>query len=381
MKTVSKELHTKILAKQVGRTALAKELKITESQARKLIEDVRAGKIKPVEPVVVKPVAVPQPVATTSRHEAQFKEVGAAVKKRDEEVISLYKTTSMTMEEIGKKVGIGRSTVGEILKRAGVPKRGPQTASVPKVKVTEVPSDSKEEVKWVMGPTFLNIYADGQTFTASKDHANFTAAAKLCMDGKIREALDKINVAKAVKSYSKGDIKIDGETVSYKGLVVDLGITKRIIAAMNEGKPFENLVNFLEKLMLNPSYRAVQELFGFLQHNDIELTPEGDFLAFKRVNTNYTDFYTGKMDNKPGAKVSMLRNTVNEDKNQTCSSGLHVAAKSYIPKYHGGQGKIVVCRVNPKDVVSVPTDYSNSKMRVCEYIVEKDVTATFSHYK
>jgi hypothetical protein len=29
----------------------------------------------------------------------------------------------------------------------------------------------------------------------------------------------------------------------------------------------------------------------------------------------------------------------------------------------------MVCKVNPKNVVSIPADYNNSKMRVCEYEV------------
>lgn len=367
MKTVSKELKARIIAKTAGRTVVAREMGITENEARKLVDQIRSA------PVETKAVVAPK--AVDPRMEARVGSLPTAAADRDAKIIDLYKTTTKTMEEIGVEVGCSRSTVGDVLKRAGVPKRG--TKTVTKVaKVAEV----EEELKWVMGPTFINIYADGQTFTAGKDHPRFKEAADLCMAGKVRDALNIINVAKAVASYLKGDIKIEGEVVSYKGMVLDLGVAKRIIDAMNTGKPFEHMVNFLEKLMQNPSYRAVQELFGFLQHNDIELHEDGDFLAFKRVDSKYMDFYTGKMNNAPGQVVSMLRNTVNEDKDQTCSSGLHIAAKSYIPHYHGGQGRIVLCKINPQAVVSVPTDYQNAKMRVCEYTVVKDVTETFDHY-
>jgi hypothetical protein len=33
--------------------------------------------------------------------------------------------------------------------------------------------------------------------------------------------------------------------------------------------------------------------------------------------------------------------------------------------------------VHPKDFVSIPTDYSDMKARVCEYLVLKDVTELF----
>ena len=35
--------------------------------------------------------------------------------------------------------------------------------------------------------------------------------------------------------------------------------------------------------------------------------------------------------------------------------------------------KVVLCEVDPSNVVSVPIDYNNTKMRVCEYKVIKEV--------
>jgi hypothetical protein len=68
----------------------------------------------------------------------------------------------------------------------------------------------------------------------------------------------------------------------------------------------------------------------------------------------------------------MMRNQVEDDENVTCAKGLHVCSKEYLPHF-GGQN-IVACEVDPKDVVSVPLDYNNSKMRVCEYKVVGVIT-------
>ncbi|UQJ95396.1 rIIB protein [Klebsiella phage CPRSB] len=98
------------------------------------------------------------------------------------------------------------------------------------------------------------------------------------------------------------------------------------------------------------------------------------------MRDNYKDLATGKFDNSPGVTVSMPRNMVDEDKTRTCSTGLHVAAKSYLPHYGGGVGRVIQVKVDPADVVAIPVDYNNAKMRVCRYKVMIDVTYGFSHY-
>lgn len=238
----------------------------------------------------------------------------------------------------------------------------------------------KPELVWTMGANFINIVADGQTFVANNGHQNFDKARQAIFDGQIEQALNMINVKKGIEKYAQGKIKIEKEEVFYGDLKIDTGLTKRIVDAMGEGKEFKFLVNFFENLMLNPSRRAVNELFGFLEHNDIELTEDGHFLAWKRVESDYMDMYTKTIDNSPGKIVEVARNQVDEDSNRTCSAGLHVAAKSYLPHYGGGRGVIIQVKVHPRDVVSIPVDYNNAKMRCSRYEVMKDVTEGFSHY-
>ncbi len=67
----------------------------------------------------------------------------------------------------------------------------------------------------------------------------------------------------------------------------------------------------------------------------------------------------------------MPRNEVDENSEVTCSQGLHVASYSYMDHYPGE--RIVICKVNPKDVVAVPADYNNAKMRVSGYEVVGEV--------
>lgn len=261
-----------------------------------------------------------------------------------------------------------------------------QAVSKKPVEIVKVIQVAKAEpvvptvLDWTMGSNYINIIENGQTFVANSTHANFAKAKQAIFDGNVELALSLINIKRGIEKYAQGKIRIENEEVYYGDIKFDTGLTKRIITSMADGKDFKFLVNFFENLMLNPSRRAVYELFGFLEHNDIELTEDGCFLAWKRVNSNYTDMYTGKINNGLGKIVSVSRNLVDEDSKVTCSHGLHVAAKSYLPHYGGGRGIIIQCKVNPRDVVAIPEDYNNSKMRCCSYEVMKNVTKGFSHY-
>ena len=140
---------------------------------------------------------------------------------------------------------------------------------------------------------------------------------------------------------------------------------------VNEELPLDPLINFWKKLRNNPLETAREDLYRFLEHNHHPLTPDGNFIAYKRVNATengkLVDNYSKTIDNSVGAIVKMKREDVDSNRNNTCSRGLHVAAWTYAQTYSGDT--LIEVLVNPEDVVSVPTDYNNQKMRVCRYQV------------
>jgi acyl carrier protein len=71
----------------------------------------------------------------------------------------------------------------------------------------------------------------------------------------------------------------------------------------------------------------------------------------------------------------MPREDVEDNPERTCSAGLHVCSMEYLNHAYisDSQYRTIACKVNPVDVVSVPTDYNRSKMRVCRYEVIGDV--------
>ena len=125
----------------------------------------------------------------------------------------------------------------------------------------------------------------------------------------------------------------------------------------------------MENLMNNPSYRAVNELYGFLEKNSLPITPDGCFLAYKKVRNDYMDIHSGTFNNSVGYICEMERNQVDDNQNNTCSSGLHFCSKEYLNHFGSGDSRTMIVKINPADVVSIPTDYNNSKGRTCRYTV------------
>jgi hypothetical protein len=116
------------------------------------------------------------------------------------------------------------------------------------------------------------------------------------------------------------------------------------------------------------------QLYGFVRACGLTLTMDGDFLAYKKIRSDYKDIYSGTMDNSVGTVLEMPRHAVEKDPEKTCSRGLHFAAYGYLSHYGSSEDhRIVLVKVSPSDVVSIPTDYNNMKGRACRYQIYKEV--------
>lgn len=82
--------------------------------------------------------------------------------------------------------------------------------------------------------------------------------------------------------------------------------------------------------------------------------------------TLYTDKHTKQMAIVLGKPVYMPRTECDGDPAIECSYGLHVGATKYVENFANDGDAILVCLVNPANIVAVPA-YDNSKMRVTEY--------------
>ena len=211
------------------------------------------------------------------------------------------------------------------------------------------------------------VVIGNKSHTISKTHITYTKVLEAIKAGDWDSVPDIIEPKKVVLNYGQGNVSIQGETLFWKGKELNTGLSVRMIQMLQEGFPIEPMVNFMENLYSNPSHRAVTELYGFLEKSNLPITPDGHFLAYKKVREDFKDCHTGKMDNSVGQIVEMERHEVDDNKDQTCSTGLHFCAMSYLSSFGGA--RTVIVKINPRDVVSIPSDYNDAKGRACRYEV------------
>lgn len=246
------------------------------------------------------------------------------------------------------------------------------------------------------------IVINNKSYTISKDtHVSYNKIVEAINNNDWESVTTYVEPVKTIIKYGNGNISIDGNTILWKGQPFHNALSSKMIQMIRESLPVEPLVKFMENLMENPSARAVSELYGFLEKGNLPITTDGHFLAFKKVNGAYYDVYTQTVPNKLGhmftedevnrmpltvgkqqnvtvelvngnTVISMPRNMVDDDRDRTCSTGLHFCSKQYLSCYSGS--RVLALKINPRDVVSIPSDYNDSKGRCCKYIIVDDVT-------
>lgn len=232
---------------------------------------------------------------------------------------------------------------------------------------------------YIITPGNVSIIIKGKVHNVTSTHVNYDAVLKAIAAKDFDSILELVDLKSPISKYindtgvsDKLRIDLDSGQVTYDGNVVHNTMVARILELKAEGFPVEPLVKLLSNLYTNPSKKAIDELYSFLEYGKMPITEDGHFLAYKRVNDNYTSCYDNKTANDIGTVVSMPRYEVDDRSSNTCSSGLHICSFEYLQHYRGA--RVIIVKVNPADVVSIPVDYNNTKARTCRYEVIGELT-------
>ena len=222
---------------------------------------------------------------------------------------------------------------------------------------------------WVDGN--LTVILKNKAHQVIPDHTNYKLILEALPTATEDELLELVDIEKAVVTFSQGQVSIVNGKVMFEGEEIHGSISKRILEFMSKGLPFEPLVKFLENLMENPSMQSQQELYDFLEHENLPITEDGCFLAYKAVRSDFKDKWRGTFDNSVGQVCEMRRAKVDDNRKVGCSQGLHAGALNYVATYGSVDAgdNIVIVKINPEDVVSVPSDCNCEKLRTCKYEV------------
>lgn len=241
----------------------------------------------------------------------------------------------------------------------------------------------------------MTVLYNGESFSVDKDHPNYKELLSSFQENDFETFADLTKVANGVKVYIQKDslgnktgLELVDDKVYYNGRELHSSLVSRITGMKQEGHQIEYMMAFLENLLKNPSNRAVEELYDFLMNKSLPITEDGCFLAYKSVTSDYLAKYTGcnltltqggvvnnRINNAVGQVIECVRNEVDDERGNECSKGLHVGGLQYSGPngwYHSYGDKVVIVKVNPADVVSVPKDHNAQKVRVCKYEVVEE---------
>lgn len=187
----------------------------------------------------------------------------------------------------------------------------------------------------------------------------------------------------------------DGESILFDGDPQHSTFTELLERVMKSGdlSGLSAIAKFGEKLASNPNLHSREQTYDWLAAHEFQITQDGDVVGYKGLVGGQDDewrsyassqekgrpsgFVNGvpvpelsRIPQKPGDVVTLPRSEVAHDPSQACKRGLHVATKGYAATY----GTVHFVYVNPRDIVSVPTDGGGEKVRACRYVLGPQAT-------
>lgn len=244
-------------------------------------------------------------------------------------------------------------------------------------------------MKYITNNTAIILFLEnGQTVRVEKTDKNYSKIVKVFdyppedQEAAVMLVLNPTLIGKAAIQGKKG-FEIDGDVVTYQGEALPEALVTKVLSIIRDGLPLEHFEKFWERLQLNPSASSVNQLVDFLSYKELPITEDGYFIAYRGVQVDYnsvhgntkTKVLQGRVDpdghiwNGIGETIEVLRRDVDDNRDEGCSFGLHVGSLNYAS---GWGPKVIVVKVDPADVVSVPKDSSCQKCRVSKYEVLYD---------
>lgn len=228
------------------------------------------------------------------------------------------------------------------------------------------------------------VTSGGQLFVAADGHPNYNRIVNaVTTDADESEVVELFDTGAAVEKRFNAvsdRVQIRGGQIEFDGKRINNAVTAHIIRSLDEGNDnFAPFVHFLVRVEANPSLHSKENLFRWLSAENFSITETGMIIGYKGLTSDYTSIHSGPavvngaefnghVPNIIGSVIEMERTKVTLNPAQGCARGLHVGTEAYA---RGFGSTVVEVLVDPADVVSVPTDCSDQKMRVCRYTVAK----------
>lgn len=253
----------------------------------------------------------------------------------------------------------------------------------------------------------ITMFAGGSRTFVPRTHRNYQRILDAVRDERYDEAAtlaseQSIITPRSFTTTIPGFELSPGGQITYLGEPFPEEVTKEVLRRIDVGQPIDPLARLLIRVRNNPSASSQRETLLFSAANDFLITETGMIVAYKAVGTGYHDSHSGtvcympaqlmtaeqRQQYEPGVSgqglernvttqvidgltvVSIPRHAVDDNRQKACSYGLHVAAHEYAK---GFASRLLLVLVDPADIVSVPYDHGDQKVRVCRLTVLAEI--------
>jgi hypothetical protein len=230
------------------------------------------------------------------------------------------------------------------------------------------------------------VVIDNQSHQFDHTHPEYEGLVECVKTGDAEAFAELLEIGTVIENWSEGNFEFKDGFLYYEDEQVASQPTDRIIQLIKNGWDKGPMLAYLDRLYQNVSNRAVMESYNWCSHKGLPITSDGCLVGYKGVGVYSGENKTDKMGrplsagdlvdkwsksirNNIADEVSMNRRKVSDNCNEGCSAGLHVGTYEYAEGWAGSEGKVVLVRFDPADIVSVPTDCQFQKMRVSRYTV------------
>ena len=236
---------------------------------------------------------------------------------------------------------------------------------------------------------------EGKPYTLQSSHPNFAPFKKALLDEDFETAINYLDIKKQIKEFADGELKVENGSVYYYGTQLHGKVVDKLLELLESGMKVGNpFIKFVKNLLDNPSNNSVEELYDFLSYKSLPIDDDGYVIGYKGVcsdgwsksgNTHTIVLQgevneRGQIKNEVGDTIEVQRRSVDDNRQNQCSHGLHIGSFDYANNW-ASDGKLLLVRFNPRDAVSVPQDDECQKLRVCKYEVLEEIERDESEIK
>lgn len=254
-------------------------------------------------------------------------------------------------------------------------------------------TDIQHSVVRFGGQESLTALVDGKMLVATSNHPRYREikAGIEAGDSDVAELFDIREAIRSAFGKVTDRVEVNEDSVTLDGVEVSGGIKRVMISLVEQGDRdgFIALARFLERLDANPSHRSREQLYNFVEANNITLDIDGNLVLYKGVAPDgeggYRSIHQGRatvdgtevvgyIPARRGSIITMERREISDDPNRACHAGLHAGAWDYASTF-GGHSVTLRVLVGPEHVVCVPNDSSFMKIRCERYEILDIVTS------